>query len=285
MGLLRSEFLNKLKARRYSPKTITNYEHALMRLSRHYNKSPLDLSSDEIEKYVLHVLEIEKLSPATINLNIGAFKNFFSLMAPDSIVMKSIGKVRVPKKFPTVLTINEISRMIKQTDNLKHRAMIEVLYSSGIRLHELINLRIKDIDGKTMLVHVISGKGGKERYTLISKHALLTLREYFIHYRPRLYLFEGPRHKQYSKRSVGVLVGWAATRAGIFKKVTPHTLRHSFATHLLEQNVNLCTIQKLLGHASIKTTTIYTHVSNAAITNIVNPLDLAFTFSNKRRAS
>src|SRR4030042_1910591 len=232
MSLLRSAFLNKLKARRYSPKTITNYEHALM--------------------------------------------------APDNTVMKSIGKVREPKKFPTVLTINEITRMINQTDNLKHRAMIEVLYSSGIRLHELINLRLKDIDGKKRLVHVTSGKGGKERYTIISNHALLTLRDYFIRYRPHNHLFEGPKHKQYSRRSVGILLDMAARRASISNKVSPHTLRHSFATHLLEQNVNLCTIQKLLGHSSIKTTTIYTHVSNAAITNIASPLDLAF---NKRRAS
>ena len=282
MSLLRSAFLNKLKARNYSPKTIANYEHALMRLALHYNKSPLNLSSDEIERYILHALEVEKLAPATINLHIGAFKSFFSLMAPDNNIMKTIGKLKNVKKLPTVLTINEISRMINQTDNLKHRAMIEVLYSSGIRLHELINLRIKDIDGKKRLVHVTSGKGGKERYTIISNHALLTLRDYFIRYRPHNHLFEGPKHKQYSRRSVGILLDMAARRASISNKVSPHTLRHSFATHLLEQNVNLCTIQKLLGHSSIKTTTIYTHVSNAAITNIASPLDLAF---NKRRAS
>jgi site-specific recombinase XerD len=281
----RLQFINKLKVRNCSPKTIINYEHALMRLALHYNKSPLDMSTEEIENYLFHVLEVEKLAPATINLHIGAFKKFFTLMAPHSNVMKPIDKVKDVKKIPSVLTTDEIAKMVQSTQNLKHRAMIELIYSSGIRLSEFINLRPCDIDGKNMLVHVVRGKGGKERYTVISTHALQTLREYYIKYRPKLYLFEGPRHKQYSLRTVGKVVGNAAKRAGINKNVTPHTLRHSFATHLLEQNINLCTIQKLLGHSSIKTTTIYTHVSNATITNIVNPLDLALTEGKKRRAA
>jgi len=281
----RLQFLNKLKVRKCAPKTIYNYEQALLRLAMHYKKSPLDMSAEEIEKYLLYELEVEKLAPATVNLHIGAFKKFFELMAPHSTVMKSIGKVKDVKKLPSVVTSDEIARMVECAVNLKHRAMIELIYSSGIRLHECINLRPCDIDGKNMLVHVVRGKGEKERYTIISAHALKTLRDYYIRYRPKLYLFEGPRHKQYSLRTVGKVVDNAAKRAGIIKKVTPHTLRHSFATHLLEQNVNLCTIQKLLGHSSIKTTTIYTHVSNATITNIVNPLDLALTEGRKRRAA
>ena len=281
----RLQFLNKLKVRNCSPKTIYNYEQALLRLAKHYNKSPLALSSDEIEKYLLHELEVEKLSPATVNLHIGAFKKFFELMAPHRTVMKPIGKVKDVKKLPSVLTSDEIARMVECADNLKHRAMIELVYSSGIRLSECINLRPCDIDGKQMLVHVVRGKGEKERYTIISAHALQTLREYYIKYRPTTYLFEGHGHTHYGLRSVGKVIDKAAKRAGIIKKVTPHTLRHSFATHLLEQNVNLCTIQKLLGHASIRTTTIYTHVSNATITNIVNPLDIALTKKKKRRGA
>jgi site-specific recombinase XerD len=281
----RLQFLNKLKVRNCSPKTIYNYEQALLRLAKHYNKSPLAMSSDEIEKYLLHELEVEKLSPATVNLHIGAFKKFFELMAPHRTVMKPIGKVKDVKKLPSVLTSDEIARMVECADNLKHRAMIELVYSSGIRLSECINLRPCDIDGKQMLVHVVRGKGEKERYTIISAHALQTLREYYIKYRPTTYLFEGHGHTHYGLRSVGKVIDKAAKRAGIIKKVTPHTLRHSFATHLLEQNVNLCTIQKLLGHASIRTTTIYTHVSNATITNIVNPLDIALTKKKKRRGA
>ncbi len=281
----RLQFINKLKVRRCSPKTIYNYEHALVQISRHYNKSPLDMSTDEIEKYLLYELDVRKLSPATVNLHIGAFKKFFELIAPDSTVMKPISKVKDVKKLPSVLTTEAIVKMVNCTVNLKHRALIELLYSSGIRLTESVDLRLGDIDGKNLLVHIVQGKGGKERYTIISAHALQTLRDYYIRYRPQQYLFEGWKHKQYSPRSVEKVVGSAAKRAGIIKNVTPHTLRHSFATHLLEQNINLYTIQKLLGHASIKTTTVYTHVSNAVISNITSPLDLALSKGKKRRVA
>ena len=281
----RLQFLNKLKVRRHSPKTIYNYEQALLKLAQYYNKSPLDISTEEIEKYLLYELEVQKLAPATVNLHIGAFKKFFELIVPHSTVMKPISKVKSVKKLPIILTSSEIADMIRCTDNIKHRAMIELMYSSGIRLSELVNLRPCDIDGKSMLVHVVRGKGEKERYTVISAHALQALRDYYLRYHPLMYLFEGPKHKQYSVRSVGKVIRSAAKRAGTKKNVTPHTLRHSFATHLLEQNVNLRTIQKLLGHSNIKTTTIYTHVSNATITNIVNPLDRALTEARKRRAA
>lgn len=281
----RLQFINKLKVRKCSPRTISNYEQALLRLARHYNKSPLDMSTEEIERYLLHALEVQKLAPATVNLHIGAFKKFFELIAPHNKVMGPISKVKDVKKLPTVLTTDEISAIVRCTDNLKHRAIIELLYSSGIRLSECIDMRPCDIDGKNMLVHVVRGKGGKERYTIVSTHALQALREYYTRYRPQQYLFEGHGHKHYSPRSIGKVVRSAATRAGIIKNVTPHTLRHSFATHLLELNVNLCTIQKLLGHSSIKTTTIYTHVSNATITNIINPLDIVLSKGKKRRAA
>ena len=281
----RLQFLNKLKVRKCSPRTIYNYEHALLGLAKHYNKSPLDTNTDEIEKYLLYELEVRKLAPATVNLHIGAFNKFFELMVPHSTVMKPISKVKDVKKLPYVLTADEIADMVRYTYNIKHRAIIELLYSSGIRLNECINIRPCDIDGKSMLVHVVRGKGEKERYTIISAHAIQTLRDYYIRYRPKQYLFEGTGHKQYCRRSIGKAVDSAAKRARIIKKVSPHTLRHSFATHLLEQNVNLCTIQKLLGHSSINTTTIYTHVSNANIINIVNPLDLVLSQGKKRRGA
>jgi integrase/recombinase XerD len=283
MSQERIQFLNKLHVRNLSSRTIRNYEQALLKLARHYNKSPLKISSMEIEDYLLYELKNEKLAPATVNLHIGAFKKFFKLLAPQNTVMQTISKVKDVKKLPSVLTTNEIMGMIQCTVNIKHRAIIELLYSSGIRLSECVDLRPCDIDGKNMLVHVVMGKGKKERYTIISTHALKTLRAYFTKYRPKYHLFEGPRNKQYCRRSVGKVVDKAAKQAGLLKKATPHTLRHSFATHLLEQNINLCIIQKLLGHSSIKTTTIYTHVSNATITNIINPLDLALTQEKKRR--
>lgn len=278
----RLQFIKKLIIRKCSPRTVTNYEQALLRLAKHHNKSPLDLNTEEIEDYLLHVLEVEKLSPATVNLHIGAFKKFFHLLLPHSTVMEPISKVKTAKKLPSVLCATEIAAMANCTKNIKHRSMVKLLYSSGIRLSECLDLRPCDIDGKNKLVHVIHSKGAKERYTIISTQALQTLRQYYIEYRPKLYLFEGRRHERYTRRSIGKVVDIAAKRAGIKKKVTPHVLLHSFATHLLEQNVNLRTIQKLLGHSNLKTTTIYTHVSNITISNITNPLDLALSQEMKR---
>lgn len=272
----RIAFINKLRAQNYSPCTLITYEQALVRMATHYNKSPLLLSTNEIQNYIIHLIEVDKFEPATVNLHIGAFKKFFSLLAPDNTVMSAIGKVRSHRKLPAVLTAEEIAKMIQCVKNIKHRAMLELFYSSGIRLSECRDLLISDIDGKNHLVHVTQGKGGKERYTVIGKKALLTLRAYYSEHRPQKYLFEGRNKEKYTKRSIERIIENAAQRAGITKRVSVHTLRHSFATHLLEQNVNLCTIQKLLGHSDVKTTTIYTHVSTATITKIANPLDIAF---------
>ena len=223
----RLPFIKKLKIRKFSPRTVINYEQALVRLAKHYNKSPLKMSTEEIEDYVLHALEVDKLSPATVNLHIGAFKTFFHLVKPQSTVMDPIGKLKNMKKLPCVLTATEIAAMSRCTKNLKHKSMVALLYSSGIRLSECLDLRPCDIDGKNKLVHVVQGKGAKERYTIISTHALQTLRQYYGTFRPKLYLFEGRGHEQYARRSIGKVVDAAAKRAGIKKKVTPHMLRKS----------------------------------------------------------
>ena len=143
-----------------------------------------------------------------------------------------------------------------------------------MRLQECVDLKIKDIDSEKMLVHIYHGKGGKERYTVLSNTVLKTLRKYYEAYHPHYYLFEGRNNNKVSPRTIDNAIKKASKRAGITKPVSPHTFRHSFATHLLEQNVNLRVIQKLLGHSNIKTTTIYLHVSNMAITNITSPLDM-----------
>lgn len=275
-------FINKLKVRRYSQRTLSNYESIITQLEKHYNKSLLVLTTSDIEKYLLHLLDVNRFLPATVNLHIGAIKTFYSLIAPSCTIMNGISKVRNRKKLPQVLTVEEVAKLISCTKNIKHRALLGLLYSSGIRLRECVELKPTDIDGKKCLVHVAKGKGNKERYTIISKHALTTLREYYLQYRTKVYLFEGSRvGTPYSARSVGKIVDKAAIMARINKNVSPHTLRHSFATHLLEQNVNLRTIQKLLGHSNVNTTTIYTHVSNVTISNVVSPLDHALNVTTK----
>ncbi len=269
----RKQFIDRLELKGYSPKTIRNYLSALIKAAGFHNKSPLEMEIEDIEQFLLHELKVEKLAPATVNLHISAFVTFFKFIAPKKKVMQNIGKVKNVSKLPVVLTKDEVIRMINLTENLKHRAIIEVLYSSGVRLEECINLTLHNINRKEMLLHVERGKGRKERYTIFGKRTLETLLDYYHLYKPSHYLFEGRDGKSISSRMVGKVVGDAALRAKIAKGVSPHTLRHTFATHLLEQNVNLRVIQKLLGHSSIKTTVIYTHVSNITISNILNPLD------------
>jgi len=186
----------------------------------------------------------------------------------------SIERPRVQKKLPAVLSKVGVKSMIESTNNLKHRCIISLLYSAGLRRSELLNLKLSDIDSSRMLIHIVDSKGNKDRYTLLSNHTLHDLKLYYKVYKPVSYLFESPKKGKYSPNSVGKIVTNAAIKAGIKKHVTAHTLRHSFATHLLEAGTDLRYIQLLLGHSSTKTTEIYTHVAKSSFDSIINPLDL-----------
>ncbi len=177
------------------------------------------------------------------------------------------------KPLPKVISKEEVKTIIKATNNIKHKCIVSLLYSGGLRRSELLNLRIEDIDSKRMLIKVRMGKGNKDRYTLLSKSILADLRKYYQKWKPELFLFEGPEGGQYAGSSVGKIVSNTAKKAKITKHVTPHMLRHSFATHLLEAGTNLRNIQELLGHHSSQTTEIYTHVSRSSLVSIANPLD------------
>jgi site-specific recombinase XerD len=186
----------------------------------------------------------------------------------------NIERPRKDKKLPLVLSKEHILQIIENTNNIKHRCIVSLLYSSGLRRSELINLKISDIDSSRMLIRVQDAKGSKDRYSLLSNTALKDLRAYYKQWKPKVYLFESPKGEKYSPNSVGKIVTNAAIKAGINKRVSPHTLRHSFATHLLENGTDLRYIQLLLGHSSTKTTEIYTHVAKSSFNSIKNPLDL-----------
>jgi site-specific recombinase XerD len=181
--------------------------------------------------------------------------------------------MKVPKHLPVVLSRPEVEKLIVAVENLKHKVVLMLLYSCGLRLSECIDLRPIHIESSRMKVRVEQGKGSKDRYTILPQRTLLTLREYFLHYRPKVWLIEGKGGKQYGKRTIGKVVTNAARKAGIKKNVTPHTLRHSFATHLMEAGIALPVIQKLLGHANLRTTMVYLHVSEVAIDKITSPFD------------
>jgi site-specific recombinase XerD len=167
----------------------------------------------------------------------------------------------------------EVKKLMAGVTNLKHRCIIKLLYGSGLRLSELLHLKLTDIDSKSMIIHIRKSKGNKDRVVMLSNSLLDELRVYFIHYKPTDFLFEGQSGGMYSEKSVQVIVKNAASKAGINKQVTPHTLRHSFATHLLEAGTDIRFIQQLLGHSSIKTTEIYTHITDVMKSKIKSPLD------------
>jgi integrase/recombinase XerD len=226
-----------------------------------------------IISFLQYLVMERKVSPSYQNQAINAIKLYYEKMLGLPRKVYRVERPRREKKLPLVLNEDEISRVIKLTKNLKHRAIIMIIYSSGLRLSEVLNLKIVDIDRKRMQVFVRQAKGMKDRYTLLSKKALPVLRSYLQEYKPKEWLFEGVGGGHYSRSSVESLVADAYQRAGIKKPATVHTLRHCFGTHLLENGTDLRYIQALMGHSSSKTTEIYTHITTKGFNQIENPLD------------
>jgi site-specific recombinase XerD len=276
MSQLCARFIDQLHLKGYSEKTVENYVSAVAALARrHPDCSPLSLSTSQISGHLLFLIQERKLAPATVNLHLDALKTFFFLMAPGSTIMKGFSHVKNTHRLPLVLSPAEVDRMIAATVNIKHKSVIMVLYSAGLRLMECINLKPGHIESQRHKIRVEQGKGKADRYTVLSETTLSTLRQYYLAYHPRVWLFENARHdKQYSVRSVGHIVSQAARAAKIGKRVHPHTLRHSFATHLMEAGTPLPVIQRLLGHTSIKTTMIYLHVGQPLLDKVVSPMDI-----------
>jgi len=273
MHPLREQFINKLQARGLAPRTIDNYLAIVHHLTRHFMCNPLNLTKEQIEKYRLFLLQEKKNSPATINLTMYALQTFFNLMKPGFSLAGSFYRMKVPKHLPVVLTREEVEKLIAVTRNIKHKAALMLLCSCGLRLNECVDLKLVHIESSRMKVFVEQGKGGKDRYTILPQRTLDTLRHYVLAFKPKVWMFEGRGGNRYSNRSISKIVTKAASKATLGKTVTPHTLRHSFATHLMEAGIALPVIQKLLGHANLKTTMIYLHVSETFIENIRSPFD------------
>ena len=203
-----------------------------------------------------------------------ALKLYFKTIHEKNIDIDKIHRPKREKVLPNVLSKEEVFKIIDLTKNLKHKTLLALIYSAGLRISEALAMKPNDIDSARMLIHIKNAKGKKDRYTLLSEKILLLLREYYTIYKPKEYLFEGQFGGQYSSRSAQTILKEAVKRAGINKPVSLHTLRHSFATHLLESGTDLRYIQDLLGHSSPKTTMIYTHVSSTSLKKIKNPFDI-----------
>lgn len=268
-----TSYLDKLELRKYANNTVKTYVSSFETFINYYHSKKLALiNENDVRMYILKLIQ-EGKSNSYINSAINSIKFYYESVLGMPNRFYEIERPRKEKKLPKILSKEEVLSIIANTNNLKHKCIVSLLYSSGIRRNELVNLKITDIDSRRMLVRIEAAKGNKDRYTLLSNSLLKDLRVYYQQYKPKKYIVEGAYGKQYTGQSIGKVVINAAKKAGIKITVTPHMLRHSFATHLLEDGVDLRQIQVLLGHSSSKTTEIYTHVATTSFKKIKNPLD------------
>ena len=264
----------KLEIARYSPRTIEAYLNATKHFFLHFpGKHPGDIRTEGIEAYQHHLATVRKVSNSHLNQVVNAVRYYYMNVVGDAQRVTFIERPRQEKKLPLVLSETEVAALLRSVDNLKHRCILMLIYSAGLRLSELVGLDLTDLVTDRHQLLVRGGKGNKDRITLLSPKALETVQTYITAYKPVRHLFEGPNGAAYSPRSVQAIFHRAKDKAGITKPATVHTLRHSFATHLLEKGTDLRYIQTLLGHSSSKTTEIYTHVSTQALGKIRSPLD------------
>jgi len=275
MGQLSEKMLTLMRLRHYSRKTQQSYLGYMKRLVRHCSKSPVDITTDEIIAFLDYLIETEKLSNSYIRGAYSAMKFFWEYVLGKGWEVKRIPHSRKETRLPVVLNYNEIRKILNSVTNIKHRSMLMTTYSAGLRVSETVRLKVSDIDGSRMQIRVDQGKGMKDRYTLLSTVNLKLLREYWRKYHPNYWLYESRNPNQsISTGTIQRVFRKAIESSGIKKPATVHTLRHSFATHLLENGVDLFTIKNLLGHTNLRTTAKYIHIQREHLNRVVSPLDL-----------
>lgn len=271
------DFANLLKSRRYSQSTFTTYGWYFKQfLAAHPNVDPKEISEEQIIKHVSKVVRDHNYGTKTQNQIINSIKFYYEKVLGLQKHTYWIPRPRKETRIPVVASEEEVIRLIVASDNLKHQCIMGLLYSAGLRRGELVNLRLTDVNFDRRQLFVRGGKGKKDRTTILSDRMINALVKYFDLYKPNFWVFEGAEGKQYSGVSVGMIVKKAAAKAGIKTKMSPHVLRHSFATHLMDKGTDIRYIQELLGHKSIETTAIYAHVSTRDLQKIKSPLDRIF---------
>ena len=268
------EYTEKLKELRYSVNTLNVYTDLFEEFINYYpNKTAQDITEEEIIAFLRYLVNERKISTSYQNQSINSIKFYYERVLGGKRKIYLIERPRKENFLPEVLSEEEVAAILKTITNIKHKALIMTIYSGGLRISELINLKVKDIDSDRMQIRVQQSKGKKDRYTLLSQKTLLILRQYFKEYKPKEWLFEGEGDGEYSQKAIQNILKRAVLKAGIKKRITVHSLRHSFATHLLENGTDLRYIQNLLGHSNSKTTEIYTHITTKGFDQIKNPLD------------
>jgi integrase/recombinase XerD len=274
MTPLRRRMTEDLILRNRSPKTIRLYVNRVADFAKHFHTSPEHLGPEHVRSYLLHLVRERQASCYVQKQARLAIKFLYRVTLGRDWVVEKVACPVAPKKLPVVLSQGEMARFLDALQNPKHRALLMTAYAGGLRLSEVAHLRVEDIDAARMVIHVRQGKGHKDRDVMLSPRLLAVLRQYWATYRPRPYLFPGRQpDRPVSVRTVQMVCERALTASGLSKHVHMHTLRHSFATHLLESGTDLRTIQVLLGHHSFSTTARYLHVTTAALRSTRSPFD------------
>ncbi|MDY6933432.1 MAG: site-specific tyrosine recombinase/integron integrase [Spirochaetota bacterium] len=271
---LPKEYTETLKLKRYSRNTIKSYiSHFNQFLNFYNNYDPKDITDEQIREYLLYIINNKDISSSYQNQVINSIKFYYEKVLGRPTSKYYFQRPKKEKKLPIVLSEEEVGSILKQISNLKHKCIIYLIYSAGLRLSEVVDLKITDIDSKRNIIIIRDAKGKKDRISLLSEKVVVLLRRYYKDYRPKEWLFEGQNGDKYSVKSVQTIFKNALLQTDIKKKATIHTLRHSFATHLLERGTDLRYIQEILGHKSSRTTEIYTHITKKGLDKIKSPLD------------
>lgn len=275
MTPLRQRMIEDMRIRNFATTTQRSYIHYVVEFAKHFNRSPQDLDLEAVRQYQVHLTQERQLSPQSINTFVSAVQFLYLTTLEMPWEKKDFPRARLDQKLPVVLAPDEVQRFFDQVTGLKHRAVLLTCYGSGVRISEAVSLKLSDIDSHRMLIRVEHGKGGKDRYSMLSPCLLEILRAYCRILRPAgPWLFPSWRpHLHLTAGAVQTVCREAWQRSGLGKRVTPHMLRHSFATHLLERGVDTRVIQALLGHSRIDTTARYVAVSPATVSATASPLD------------
>jgi site-specific recombinase XerD len=272
--------LDDMRMRKLEPKTQEAYIRAVRKLAGHLKRSPDTATVEDLRSFQLHLVDTGT-SPITLNATLTGLKFFFDVTLGRIELMAKMQPVKVPRTLPVVLSPKEVSRLIAAARNIKHQVALSVAYGTGLRVSEVVGLKVTDVDSQRMTLRVEQGKGRKDRYAMLSPVLLQRLRSWWriAHAQGKIlpggWLFPGlDPMDPLSTRQLNRAVHAAAEAAGIDKRVSPHTLRHSFATHLLERKVDIRVIQVLLGHKKLETTSVYTHVATDLLREVISPLEL-----------
>lgn len=275
MTSLRKRMSEDIELRGLAPNTRKAYIRAVVDFAKFYGKSPEKLGRDKVRSYLLHLVRKKRVARGTYNLSLCAIRFLYRTTLGRDSVVEGIQYPKSEMKLPVVLSLDEVARFLAAIHSLKHRAILMTAYAAGLRVSEVAALHVDDIDSARMLIRVRQGKGRRDRYVILSPRLLVVLREYWKAARSKDFMFPGRgKTGHISERAVQMACTKAMQTAGLRKSVSPHVLRHSFATHLLENGTDLRTIQVLLGHRSLRSTATYTHVSRQRLQATVSPLDL-----------